>query len=184
MNMNSLNQFSRHPTRGTSLVELMVSILISAVGFVGIAALLLKLLGAQATAQSDQRAAMALQDLSQRIFIINEIDRLSSATGNPNLTSTVYQHNTATASNCITAACNLTDLALSLLGNWHTKTYPTLVNTTGATSNIVYNTPTVGQPFSLTVSLTWPDTGIGTSTSSYNACTDPQKRCVKTVIIP
>jgi type IV pilus assembly protein PilV len=104
---------ARRTQRGDTMIEVLVTVIIIAIGVLGAAALQVTTLKNLSTSNSASIAAMVVEDFSERM----RANPTAALAGN-------YVHSQAPDPpypNCVKKACNTTDLATYDMGSWWTQ---------------------------------------------------------------
>jgi type IV pilus assembly protein PilV len=137
---------------GFSLVELMVAVIVLAIGLLGIAKLSL------GTVQANGSAFMRTQatQLIQQVVDDMRANQPAAASGSYNVALGV---NPGGAPNCVTAACSAQQIASFDLARWYTLLTTLLPSGQGSVSVVQATNPTTGSlENTAIVTVTWNDT--------------------------
>ena len=143
--------YSKHGMAGFSLVELMVAVIVLAIGLLGIAKLSL------GTVQANGSAFMRTQatQLIQQVFDDMRANQPAAASGSYNIALGV---NPGSGPNCVTAACSAPQIASFDLARWYTLLTTLLPNGQGSVSVVQATNPTTGSlENTAIVTVTWND---------------------------
>ena len=158
MSLNNCVRFSRNTEKGTTLLEVLISVLVLSIGLLGVASLQMYGLRYNQSAYLRSQATILAYDI---------VDRMRS---NPNGVAAGYYNSISTSSlptdpACISTGCTDQQLAAHDIlewGNYFVGSQPVLPSATGTVSKS-------GSTY--TVSVTWTElekTGNKNQTVSYN----------------
>jgi type IV pilus assembly protein PilV len=156
--MHPIGKIHQKHSRGAGLVEVLVAVVVIAIGMLGIASMYVTTLGAKTTSLSRTKAINLAYDMGDRI-------RANPTGGTSyNLARTAA----TTAVNCSTATCTSAQIAASDLDQWNSIVTSSITGLPQAGRSVVY-TPSADSatPDIYTIQLWWFEKGAGTLTISY-----------------
>ncbi len=139
--------------RGLSLVEVMVALVVMAVGMLGIAGLYVTTLQAKTTSLSRMKAVNFAYDLADRI-------RANPTAG---ASYVLASNGTTTTTNCSSANCTPAQIAAADLDQWHAAVTSASSGLPGTVTRSVSRTAaTATTPEMYTIQLNWSEMNSGT----------------------
>lgn len=127
------NGMKMHQERGSSLIEVMVSLFVLAIGLLGVLALQTRSVQYNQSAYSYSQAAYLANDLAERIRANAAVRSGTTAPSN----ALLYDTSTPAAADCSTNSCTLAQMVQADLQQWQSNISQRLPYGTGDVENFV-----------------------------------------------